>query len=787
MRTQPPILQTLRAPASQELLETIIAEWSDNRTRLGQEVCTAFGFQDARGRDQVTGCVKALRQLEGEGKISLPARQSGVARSTPVCLAEPVPAPVDVPDTVQGVKGLSLVRVDAPDQRQIWNTLIDQEHPLGTTTFVGRQVRYLIDSDHGWLGAIGFSAAALTLKARDEWIGWDADTRTAHLQQIVGLSRFLIRPMVHCQHLASHVLGMVLRRVGGDFEARYGYRPWLVESFVEADEAGTCFQAANFVCVGQTAGRGRNDRNHDSAVGVKSIYMYSLTRDWWSQLGRANVPLDPNRPLDPGEGLDSEGWAENELGGAPLGDKRLSTRLVKSAALLAGAPGVPPRGQTGSDPAEVKGYYRLMEQADESGVTPENILVPHRERAVRRMRGYDTVLLIQDGSDFNFATRPGCEGLGIIGKNQTGTMTQGLHLHATLAVSDSGLPLGVMSAKFESPPMPVSKTAPEDPESPAREKKPKTHRWLTGLEDASGIAKAVGRKTRILSVMDREADCFCVFDKQRQLGNIDVLVRARHNRVLGRNIPKLFERLRNSPVSGYLPIEIDRVTARQKSSAKKAVAGRSARTAEAEVRFVQVELPPTSDSTAEPVTVWVIQVVEVDPPQGEPPVEWILLTSVEVESMEMATELIGYYLRRWRIEDFFRVLKTGCKAEHLAFRTAQRLERAITIQMVIAWRIMLMTLLGRAMPECPAEWLFSNAELRFLRDYAVLCNKPPPDHLAAAVLLVAILGGYANRKHDPPPGHQIMWRGYDSLSKSTFGYEVAEQIRKTREKNVQLE
>ena len=785
MTTQAPILQTLRAPASQELLETIIDEQPDNRTRLGEKVCAAFGFQDARGRDQVTGCIKALRQLEREGRFTLPVSQSGVARSTPVCLDEPVPPPVDVPNTIRLVKGLSLVRVDTPDLRWIWNTLIDQEHPLGTTTFVGRQVRYLIDSDHGWLGAIGFSAAALTLKARDEWIGWDADTRTAHLQQIVGLSRYLIRPMVHCQHLASHVLGMVLRRVGDDFEARYGYRPWLVETFVDTNEAGTCFQAANFVCVGETTGRGRNDRYNTYAAGVKSIYMYSLMPKWWHQLGQANAPLDPNRALDPGEGLDSEGWAENELGGAPLGDKRLSTRLVKSATLLAGAPGVPLRGQTGSDPASAKGYFRLIEQADESGVTPENILVPHRKRAVQRMRGFDTVLLVQDGSDFNFGTRPGCEGLGIIGKNQTGTMTRGLHLHATLAVSDSGLPLGVMAAGFESPPMPVSKTAPADPESPPREKKPKTHRWLTGLEDASRIAKAVGRKTRILSVMDREADCFSVFDKQRQLGNIDVLVRAKHNRVLGRNIPKLFERLRNSPVSGRLEIEIDRVTARQKSSGKKAVSGRSARTAEAEVRFVQVELPSTSDSTADPVTVSVIQVVEVDPPQGEPPVEWFLLTSVEVESMGMATELIGYYLRRWRIEDFFRVLKTGCKAEHLAFRTAQRLERAITIQMVIAWRIMLMTLLGRAMPECPAEWLFSNAELRFLRDYAVLHNKPSPDDLAAAVLLVAILGGYPNRKHDPPPGHQIMWRGYESLSKSTFGYEVAEQIREMREKNVQ--
>ena len=791
MHTQNQILDTLRTPAAQGPLNDILTDWSGHRTRLGEAVCETFGFQDAGGRNQVTGCVKALRQLEREGRLTLPARQPCAARSTPVCLAEPVAPPVDVPPTVGAVQGLCLVRVDNAGLRRLWNTLIDREHPRGTTTFVGAQVRYLIGSHHGWLGALGFSAAALTLKARDQWIGWDRDTRSAHLHRVVGLSRFLIRPMVHCRHLASACLGQALRRLGEDVEARYHYRPWLVETFVEAHEAGTCFRAANFVCVGKTAGRGRNDRDNRCAAGVKSIYLYSLTPDWWRQLGRAEAPLDPNRPLAPGEGLDRGVWAHNELGGAPLGDHRLSTRLVKSAALLAEAPGTAMSGLSGADAAAVTGYYRLIEQPDESAVTPANILAPHRERAIQRMRSHDTVLLIQDGSDFNFATRPGCEGLGIIGKNQTTATTRGMHLHATLAVSDSGLPLGVMRAGFESPPAAVGKTeavaveptseavAEADPTAPVPEK-PGTLRWLTDLHDGSQIAKAVGGKTRVISVMDREADCFAVFDQQRRLTNIDVLVRAKHNRVLGKDRPKLFETVRDTPVSGYLEIEVDRVTARPKSSRKKAVEGRSARTARAAVHYGRVTLPVTAGRTEAPVTVSVVQVCEIDPPEGEAAVEWFLLSSVVVESMDTATELIGYYLRRWRIEDFFRVLKTGCRAEHLAFRTADRLERAITIQMVIAWRIMLMTLLGRAVPECPAEWLFSEAELRFLADYAVTRKKPPPDHLAAAVLLVAILGGYQHRKHDPPPGHQIMWRGYERLSNGTFGYELAEQMREMR-------
>ena len=165
------------------------------------------------------------------------------------------------------------------------------------------------------------------------------------------------------------------------------------------------------------------------------------------------------------------------------------------------------------------------------------------------------------------------------------------------------------------------------------------------------------------------------------------------------------------------------------------------------------------------------------PPPGEPAVEWFLLTSLDVDSTETAVTIIGYYLRRWRIEDLFRVLKSGCRAEHLAFHTADRLQRALTINTVIAWRLMVMTLLGRDVPACDAQLLFTDIELRFLNDYAAEIGLPSPNHLAAAVLLLAILGGYQNRTHDPPPGHQIMWRGYQRISIATIGYRIAQRER----------
>ena len=301
-------------------------------------------------------------------------------------------------------------------------------------------------------------------------------------------------------------------------------------------------------------------------------------------------------------------------------------------------------------------------------------------------------------------------------------------------------------------------------------------RWLDGLHDVAQAASQLPRNTRVLSVMDREADFFELFDEQRRRARVDVLVRAQHDRRLAPGAPKRFATLRNAPAAGHVEIEIARVSKRPKASRTPPRLARSARVARAEVHYRRLTLPATMEG-AKPVAVSAVHVRECRPPEGEKAIEWFLLTSLDIDDFDSAVELIGYYLRRWRVEDFFRVLKSGCRVEPLAFHTAERLQRAITIHAVIAWRLMLMTLLGREVPECDAALLFSDVELRFLNEYAAHSALPAPCTLAAAVLLVAILGGYQNRKHDPPPGHQIMWRGYERLSIATLGYRIAERRR----------
>ncbi|MCY3672554.1 MAG: DUF4338 domain-containing protein, partial [Alphaproteobacteria bacterium] len=441
---QSQISRTLRNEASVERIASILSlEQFDSRRSLGRRICEEFSFVGPSGRPQLAGCLKALAELAGRRpEIALPPPASPAVDGRPRLLEAGVPEPEGAPAELAAIGRLEFRPVEGAGDRAVWNTLISAEHPHGLAVFAGCQIRYLVGSEFGWLGAAGFSAAALRLAARDRWIGWDDGARRDGLHRVVCLSRFLIRPSVRCPHLASHALGRILRRLPGDFEARYGYRPFLVESFADEGYDGTCLRAANFLRLGRTAGRGRQDREHRRAKTAKTVFVCEIERSWRRKLGVP--PADHAPSLRPGEGLNAAEWAENEFGGAPLGDKRLSARLVKSAGLLAAWPGRKINAGSGADGTAISAFYRMIEMPAESEVTVPNILAPHRERSVMRIRGQETVLAIQDGTDLNFATRPGCDGLQVIGRNQTRSKALGLHLHATLAVTGTGLPLGVL-------------------------------------------------------------------------------------------------------------------------------------------------------------------------------------------------------------------------------------------------------------------------------------------------------------------------------------------------------
>jgi len=686
-----------------------------NRNKLASFLCDHFGCYDLRGQKQLGGCLKALRELEAAGFFTLPPALHKKRANTPKRLSAPVPTSEDVPEKAGDVLGLRLILVCSEEHMRMWNDMMIREHPQGHGPLVGRQVRYLVGSEHGWLGALGFAAPALQLADRDKWIGWDLAQRRDHLHAIVGMSRFLIRSTVQCRNLASHLLAIAMRQLPEDFEQRYKYRPLLVESFVDTSQfAGTCYQAANWIRVGCTQGRGRQDRLQQSPVTIKDIYMYPLEKDFRAKLG-LSVEAGLGK-LTPMEGVDEASWAEKEFGGAALGDARLSKRLVSIAAAKAQKPSRAFSGVAKGDWPSVKAYYRLIDTPDKSAVTMSNILQPHRGRTMRRMEGQKTVLCIQDGSDLDYNNLAKCDGLGEIGTNQTGAKSRGLHLHSTLAIASNGLPLGVLRAQCLAP----KPKSPEDNRPafaiPIEEKK--TFCWIEHHRDLVEIAAEMPH-TRLIDVCDREADFFELFEEQSRSPRVDLLVRAQHNRNLPEEPFKLFEAVRRAPVHSRVRVHLPRQSARPKRSKQKASPGRAVRFADLAVRYIRIQLRPHSyHKDKKPIDVWVIHAIEENTPPQTKAVEWFLLTTIDMTSVQDAEQCLRWYCLRWRIEDWHRVLKSGCRIEDIAHETVERLQRAVAINLVIAWRIMLMTLLGRETPELPAEVLFSNIEIRVLRAFA---------------------------------------------------------------------
>lgn len=730
------------------------------RQAVAEQVCAQFGFRDWRGRLQVSTCLTALTRLERAGRIELPA--SGERRGwkrVPRGTGHAPPAVMGVPEHAGRVSGLELKLVVNEPDRRLWNELLLREHPQGDRIITGRQLRYLIWSDHGLLGALGVSSSALHLEDRDRWIGWDWETRRKYLERVVCLSRFLIRPSVHCRNLASKVLGVFAGRVEADFERHYGYRPWLLESFVDTERhPGSCFRAANWTLVGRSKGRGRYDSEARFAESPKDIYVYCLETDFRLHMG---LPPDSGAvALAPADGLEDDGWADKEFAEASLGDRRLSRRLVSIAAVKARNPTKPFSECADGELAYMQGYHRFLEHPDRDAVSMEAILAPHRQRTVKRMRSEKRVLCVQDTTTLDYSSLAGCVGLGPTGANGSGVRGRGLRLHSTLALTANGLPLGILNSECVARKFYGKGNKEKRRRLPFEQKE--GYRWLAGIKACEETADELPQ-ARLVCVMDREADIFELFSHNRDARKVHLLVRVARDR-RSDSAGTMFEEI------GRLPVhELVRINLPKRRNSKRRLVEPYA---DLQIRYKPITLPvPKHKKRAglTPVPLWLVHATEPNPPPSTTPIDWYLFSTEQIDSVDRALQALREYSRRWRIEEWHKVLKSGCKVEDIIAEDAEAIRRLVAINMVIAWRVMLMVLLGREQPDLPPDILFSNIELQVLTRFAQTSRYRTPDTLADAVWLTAKLGGYLGRKSDPPPGAIVMWRGCVKLEAMARG------------------
>jgi len=249
------------------------------RAEIARRVCKKFNWVNICGSPKLMSCRVGLLKLQRSGAIQLPPplRTNGNGKGL-------IRQKVKLPDTdpinisIRKLKSLRLKKIKDKSASSIWNGLIDKYHYLGYQPLVGAQARYLIESDVGILGCIGFGASAWKIAPRDQWIGWDCKTREKNLHLIINNARFLILPRVTIPNLASKILSICSRCVPSDFEKQYGYRPVLFETFVETQKyRGTCYKAANWKYIGKTKGRGKCDIKNKCTLPIKDIYVYPLT------------------------------------------------------------------------------------------------------------------------------------------------------------------------------------------------------------------------------------------------------------------------------------------------------------------------------------------------------------------------------------------------------------------------------------------------------------------------------------------------------------------------------
>lgn len=440
-------------------------------------------------------------------------------------------------------------------------------------------------------------------------------------------------------------------------------------------------------------------------------------------------------------------WITKELSNAPIKDKRLVNRLVKTGLLLAERPHASIPDACG-DWSKTKGAYRLL---DNNKMSPEAIIMSHRIQTINRMKKHKVILAVQDTTTLNYTHHPEVANLGLC---TTSENTKGILVHSSLAVTTDGSPLGLLHQKFWT----------RDPEErgksqlrkslPIEEKE--SFKWLESLDNS---LKDVPSEIKVVTVCDREADIYDLFNKAI-LEEKHLIIRATRDRKVSEEGKYLLNEIETRPIVGETVVNIPRDT-------KNKLKPREARLS---VQFCPVTIKPPkyrkSNKTLSSLKLYLILVKEINPPDGINPVKWLLLTTLPVATVEEAVEKVSWYTQRWKIERYHLTLKSGCKVEDLQLESLERLQNALAIYSVIAWRLLWITYEARETPDAPCTMVLKDHEWKSLCCMANKVPVPPkaPPTLKEAVLLIAKLGGFLARKGDGDPGVIVLWRGMSRLN-----------------------
>ena len=448
------------------------------------------------------------------------------------------------------------------------------------------------------------------------------------------------------------------------------------------------------------------------------------------------------------------------MASADFNDERLDARVVLVLSALGKAPHLSIPAACGGR-AEMRAAYRFFQNEKTSF---DAVLAPHIQRSRQRVAAQAVVLLVQDTTEMDL-TRPASE---VKGAGELDGERRGFQLHEMQAFTPQGTPLGTVWAEIINRTEGVSH-APTPEKQAKRKRSPieekESLRWLTGLRVAREFAQQMPT-TRCICVADSEADIYECFAEPRGERPVDWLVRACQDRAL-RDGPGAHLRagVLTAPVLFEVTLKIRGRTGKAASEPRTRRQNRETRQARVEVRAAAVTLRPPyrPDRRLPPVAVNVVLVREPNPPPGEPPVEWILVTTLPIDTPDQVKRIIEYYCIRWGIEVFFRTLKSGCRVERRRFEAMEQLLPCLAVLLIVAWRVQYTCHLGRECPDVGCDSIFEPSEWKAV--WMAVHREVPPEKapsLSVLVHLVARLGGYIERKASEP-GAQTVWIGLQRM------------------------
>lgn len=456
-------------------------------------------------------------------------------------------------------------------------------------------------------------------------------------------------------------------------------------------------------------------------------------------------------------------WVELEMETIDLGDRRLNQRSLNILEGLGLAPGrtIPQAFQAWN---EIKATYNFF---NNELVSEEKILAPHLEKTLERIKEHPVVLFISDTTDINYSTKNAMQN-----KERLDNKQNGLWLHSTIAVTPERLNLGMIQANFwhRDPKVAEKSSDYRTARDKASIEDKESYRWIESYKKACEIAKEIPN-TQIININDREGDIIELFElaqsENKETKGANFIIRSQYDRLIktkdneaDKTNNKLWKKLKKTDSIGELEFTIS------------TRGDRKARKVKQQLKAISVTLTPANKKKS--IEVNAIMAIEEQPPEGEEPLIWIFITDLPIKTFEEVSKIIEYYLCRWQIELFFKVLKSGCKIEERQLQTVSRVKNLIAIFMILAWRVMFTLMLGRICGEMSCADLFDEAEwksvYKILNKKKALPRKPPT--LSEFIIMLAKLGGYIEQKDGELPGVKTMWKGMARMVDFSIAWEA---------------